>query len=90
MSIRFERGGQHAAFVCDLASYAIQFERLGWMTAFDVEPLITLETKRIWQAWALETDALLIFPHDPIIPAGKLRRMDDGKLKIVKVEVDFV
>lgn len=90
MSIRFERGGQHAAFVCDLASYAIHFERLGWMTAFDVEPLITLETKRIWQAWALETDALLIFPHDPFIPAGKLTRMDDGKLKIVKVEVDFV
>ncbi len=90
MSVRFERGGQHAAFVCDMASYAIHFERLGWMTAFDVEPLITLETKRAWQAWALETDALLIFPHDPVTPVGKLKRMDDGKLKVIKVEAEFV
>jgi glyoxylase-like metal-dependent hydrolase (beta-lactamase superfamily II) len=90
MSVRFESCGQSAAFVCDLASYAIHFERLGWMTAFDVEPLVTLETKRVWQAWALETDALLIFPHDPFTPAGRLKRMEDGRLKVVKVEVDFV
>lgn len=90
MSVRFEGGGQHVAFVCDMATYAIHFERLGWMTAYDVEPLITLETKRVWQAWALETDALLIFPHDPFIPAGRLVQMEDGKLQIVKVEVDFV
>ena len=69
-----ESKGQHAAFVCDLASYAIHFERLGWMTAYDVEPLITLETKRKWQQWALDTNALLIFPHDPLPPAGSAGR----------------
>ncbi|MFZ4813913.1 MAG: MBL fold metallo-hydrolase [Phototrophicaceae bacterium] len=52
-------------FVCDLASYAVHFERLGWMTAYDVEPLITLETKRQWREWALQTGATLVFPHDP-------------------------
>ncbi|PJF26783.1 MAG: MBL fold metallo-hydrolase [Phototrophicales bacterium] len=90
MSIRFESGGQQVAFVCDMATYAIHFERLGWMTAYDVEPLITLETKRVWQAWALETSALLIFPHDPFIPAGRLAQMEDGKPQIIKLEVDFV
>lgn len=83
MSVRFESNGQHAVFVCDLASYSIHFAKLGWMTAYDVEPLVTLETKRRWQHWALETDALLIFPHDPQIPAGRLTHDEAGKPIIV-------
>lgn len=77
MSIRFESQGQHALFVSDLASYSVHFERLAWMTAYDVEPLVTLETKRRWQAWALETGALLLFQHDPNVPAGHLARQGD-------------
>jgi hypothetical protein len=52
------------------------------MTAYDVEPLITLETKRIWQRWALERDALLIFQHEPITPVGRLAEKE-GRLSIV-------
>ncbi len=89
MSVRIESGGQHAAFVCDLASYAIHFERLGWMTAYDVEPLITLETKRVWQAWALETDALLIFPHDPVRPMGRLTEDANGKRTLVRLDEPY-
>lgn len=85
MSVRIESGGQHAAFLCDLASYAIHLERLGWMTAYDVEPLVTLETKRLWQKWALETNALLIFPHDPVRPMGRLTQDDKGRYIVVKV-----
>jgi glyoxylase-like metal-dependent hydrolase (beta-lactamase superfamily II) len=77
MSIRFESGGQHGLYVADLASYAIHFERTGWMTAYDVEPLITLESKRRWQRWALEHDALLIFEHDPHTITGKLTAQSD-------------
>jgi glyoxylase-like metal-dependent hydrolase (beta-lactamase superfamily II) len=90
MAIRFESGGQHAAFVCDMASYAVHFEKLGWMTAFDVEPLITLETKRVWQQWALETDATIIFPHDAYTTAAKLTEDAQGKRKLQKVEVEYV
>ena len=61
----------------DLATYMIQFARLAWVTAYDVLPLQTIETKRYWQQWALERQALLISPHDTIIPVGKL--MKDGK-----------
>lgn len=86
MSVVFEDGGQTAAFVCDLASYAVHFERLGWMTAYDVEPLITLETKRRWQTWALEHDAALIFPHDSLRPVGKLRIDEAGKPRVDVVE----
>jgi len=89
MSIRIENDGEHAAFVCDLSSFAIHFERLGWMTSFDVEPLITLETKRIWQQWALETNALLIFPHDIVKPAGRLLRDEKGRTVIDPIDFAY-
>ena len=87
MSLRMESGGEHAAFVCDLASLAVHMERLAWMTAYDVEPLVTLETKRRWQAWALETNALLIFPHDVNRPAGYLTRNEKGRLIVEALEL---
>lgn len=90
MSIRFEGGGQHAAFVCDLATFAVHFERIGWMTAYDVEPLITLETKRVWQQWALETDAILIFPHDPLRPVCRLIRDEKGMPHLQALPIDYV
>ncbi|MBK8139147.1 MAG: MBL fold metallo-hydrolase [Chloroflexi bacterium] len=89
MSIQLESGGQHALFVCDMASYAIHFERLGWMTAYDVEPLHTLESKRKWQAWALETNALLIFPHDTLRPAGRLTRDAAGRPTVIPEPTAF-
>lgn len=90
MSVRFESEGQHAAFICDLASYSIHFERLAWMTAYDVEPLVTLETKRIWQQWALHTQAALIFPHDPQRPAGRLIRNEAGHTILEPVDERLV
>ncbi|MCB9459170.1 MAG: MBL fold metallo-hydrolase [Anaerolineaceae bacterium] len=87
MSIIFESQGQHGAFICDMASFAVHFERLGWMTAYDVEPLITLETKRKWQRWALDTDATLIFPHDCKRPVGQLKDEEGGKPFLVPLDV---
>ncbi|MBZ0281472.1 MAG: MBL fold metallo-hydrolase [Anaerolineae bacterium] len=89
MSIRFESQGQHAMFVCDMASYAIHFERLGWMTGYDVEPLETLESKRYWQQWALETNAILMFPHDPQRPIGRYVLSENGKGQVEKIDEPF-
>ena len=89
MSVRIESAGQQAAFVCDLASLSVQFERLAWMTAFDVEPLVTLETKRRWQGWALETDALLIFPHDAVRPVGRLTIDENDRPKIQPLDFAY-
>ena len=89
MSVRIESRGQQAAFLCDLASLATHFERLAWMTAFDVQPLVTLETKRHWQQWALETKALLFFPHDASRPAGRLTQNERGRPTIQPVSVEY-
>ncbi|MEL6404228.1 MAG: MBL fold metallo-hydrolase [Chloroflexota bacterium] len=90
MSIRFESEGEHGAFLCDMASFAVHFERLGWMTAYDVEPLRTLETKREWQQWALETNAIVIFPHDPKRPVGRLQQKNSKNPLLHALDVAYV
>lgn len=90
MSVRFESAGQHGLFTCDMATYAVHFERLGWMTAYDVEPLHTLESKRRWQKWALEHDAVLFFPHDSLRPVGRLTEDEGGKRVLRPIDEPFL
>jgi glyoxylase-like metal-dependent hydrolase (beta-lactamase superfamily II) len=67
-----ESGGQTAVFLGDLASWPIHMERLAWVPAYDVEPMVSIETKRNLAQWAVEKRALLIFEHHPEIVAGYL------------------
>jgi glyoxylase-like metal-dependent hydrolase (beta-lactamase superfamily II) len=67
-----ESGGQSAVFLGDVAFLHWQFERLAWVSAYDIEPNTTIETKRRWQKWAVEHEALVLFQHDPFIIVGKL------------------
>lgn len=71
----------------DMATYMIQFARLPWLTAYDVLPLQTIESKRYWQQWALEHDALLVSPHDTVIPTGKLAKDNKGFLQVMPVSL---
>lgn len=77
-SVYIESEGQSAIFLGDMASMAIRMERLGWISAFDTEPLETLEVKRAVRDWALEKDALLFFQHDVQVPAGRLAKQGEG------------
>lgn len=79
MSLLIESGDEALLYACDMACYAVHFERLGWMTAYDVEPLHTLESKRKWQQWALETGAWVCFPHDSVRAVGKLTQPERSK-----------
>ena len=86
MCIHFASGDEHGLYMADLASYAVHFERLGWMTAYDVEPLETLESKRRMQEWALTHNALLIWEHDPRIRTGRLHR-EGAKFQVEPLEM---
>jgi len=77
-----ESEGKTAIYLSDLASWAVSFEHVAWVTAFDTHPLQTMETKKALQRWALQTDALLVFEHDSRLPWGRLREAD-GKLQVV-------
>lgn len=88
MSLVFEQGGQAAFYPADMAMLAVHFEKLAWMTAYDVEPLVTLESKRYWQQWVREHDALLIFNHDGKIPTGRFTEDEKGRLVVEPAPVD--
>lgn len=84
-----ESKGQTAVFLGDLASWPIHMERLAWVPAYDVEPLVSIETKRNLAQWAIEAQALLIFEHHPEIVAGYLHpteRPDRFRLEPVEFE----
>jgi glyoxylase-like metal-dependent hydrolase (beta-lactamase superfamily II) len=83
-SVVIESGGETAIYLGDLASWTILMERLAWISAFDVEPLETIETKRRVRDWALEKNALLIFEHDSRVQVGYLRE-DEGKYTVEAV-----
>ncbi len=67
-----ESGGRTAIFLGDVASWPVHMERLSWVPAYDVEPLVSLETKRNLAHWAVEHHVLLIFEHHPQVVAGYL------------------
>lgn len=83
-SVVIESGGETAIYLGDLASWTILMERLAWVSAFDTEPLETIETKRGIRDWVLENNVLLIFDHDSRVQMGYLRE-EDGEYKVEPV-----
>ncbi len=71
-SILLESKGELGLFVADMTTLSYHFERTAWVTAYDVEPLENIETKRRWQRWAVKTGATILFQHDPTIKAATL------------------
>jgi glyoxylase-like metal-dependent hydrolase (beta-lactamase superfamily II) len=63
--------GRTACFLADLVPTAAHLP-LPWIMGYDLEPLVTLETKRTVLYRALQEDWLLVFEHDPAVPWGTL------------------
>lgn len=74
--VLLESKGEKAFYLADLVPTAAHLP-LPWIMGYDVEPLVTLETKRRVLARALEEDWLLIFEHDATHAWGRLA--NDGK-----------
>ncbi len=75
-SVVVDSGGETAVFLADTANWPLHMERLEVLTAFDAQPLLTLETKRRLARWAVESKPLLIFDHHPDGIAGYLHPTD--------------
>ncbi len=74
-------------FVSDLASYAIHFAKTAWVTAYDVEPLVTIKSKEVWQNWAFANKALVVFQHDCTVRSGFLVKNEKDRYEIDVQEV---
>jgi glyoxylase-like metal-dependent hydrolase (beta-lactamase superfamily II) len=75
-SILLESKGERAFYLADLVPTAAHLP-LPWIMGYDVEPLVTLETKRRVLARALKEEWLLIFEHDATHAWGRVAH--DGK-----------
>src|SRR6266550_4266044 len=75
-SILLESGGEKACFVADLVPTSAHLP-LPWIMGYDLEPLVTLETRRRLYRRAEAEQWLLIFEHDPTVISGRLGQ--DGK-----------
>ena len=75
-SVLIESGGERALFIADLVPTASHLP-LPWIMGYDVEPLVTLETKRRVLTQAVAENWLIVFEHDaktawsPIVRDGK-------------------
>jgi glyoxylase-like metal-dependent hydrolase (beta-lactamase superfamily II) len=71
-----ESDGERAFYIADLVPTASHLP-LPWIMGYDVEPLVTLETKRRILKRAVDEDWLLVFEHDAKTAWGKIA--NDGK-----------
>ncbi len=69
-------GGELAFYIADLAPTSAHLP-LPWIMGYDVEPLVTLETKRRILKRAVDEKWLVVFEHDPTTAWSRLAH--DGK-----------
>jgi glyoxylase-like metal-dependent hydrolase (beta-lactamase superfamily II) len=79
-----ESQGEKAFYIADLAPTVAHLP-LAWIMGYDVEPLVTLETKRRILRRAVDEDWLVIFEHDATTAWAKLEH--DGKAYKVRSSV---
>jgi glyoxylase-like metal-dependent hydrolase (beta-lactamase superfamily II) len=70
-SLVLESQGSTAVFLADLCPTSAHLP-LPWIMGYDLEPLVTLETKRSVMEEARREGWILIFQHDTAIPWGRL------------------
>ena len=75
-SVLLESHGERACFLADLVPTSAHLP-LPWIMGYDLEPLVTLETRRRLYQRAEGEGWLLVFEHDPAVVAGRLGK--DGK-----------
>lgn len=75
-SVLIDAGGERACFLGDLVPTTSHLP-LPWIMGYDIEPLVTLETKRRILRQAEDESWLLVFEHDATTAWGRIEH--DGK-----------
>jgi glyoxylase-like metal-dependent hydrolase (beta-lactamase superfamily II) len=85
-AVKIAGGGKTLAFVADLFPTRHHIP-LPWIMAYDLYPLQTLETKRLWVRRIVEEGWIVVFGHDPDIAAASLHERD-GKIDFGPVDLN--
>jgi glyoxylase-like metal-dependent hydrolase (beta-lactamase superfamily II) len=78
--VEIESGGDYALYIGELSQHPVQLERLAWISAFDILPIVSLETKKRFVEKSLEKNATLISVHHEYPGVGRLQ-MEAGRRK---------
>jgi len=70
-SIVVREGGEAACFLGDIVPTAAHLPP-AWIMAYDLEPLVTLATKKILLARAAREEWQLVFYHDPVVSRARV------------------
>jgi len=84
-AVKLTGGGKTVFFVADLFPTRHHLP-LAWIMAYDLYPLQTLETKRKWMRTIVEDGWIVVFGHDPDVPAATLYEREN---KVAFEPVDF-
>lgn len=77
--VEVESEGDYALYCGELAQHPVMLERLAWVSAFDILPLVSLETKRRFVEKAIEKRGLIISVHALYPGLGRLRAEDSKR-----------
>jgi len=75
---RFRSGSGHVTWCGDLIPTHAHL-RPAWVAAYDLLPVTTIEEKKVLLAEALEDEGILVFEHDPVMAACRLREDETGR-----------
>jgi glyoxylase-like metal-dependent hydrolase (beta-lactamase superfamily II) len=81
-SVVIKSDDEVACFLADVMPTSAHLP-LPWIMAYDVEPLVTLESKRKLIARARTEHWLLVFEHDPVVAWGYLTNEERPGLEVV-------
>ena len=78
-SVVIANGGESAVYLGDMIQHQVQLERVAWLSAFDVLPLVNLETKKRLIADAIKNRSLLVAVHNPFPGVGRMSAGERGR-----------
>jgi glyoxylase-like metal-dependent hydrolase (beta-lactamase superfamily II) len=77
-SIVLSSAGETGIYIGDIAQMAVQLERTAWVAAFDILPLVSMETKKQLVEQAIADSSLIIAVHAPFPGLGRMSRTEQG------------
>jgi len=71
--VEVESGRDYALYIGELSQHPVQLERLAWISAFDILPVVSLETKKRFVEKIVEKDATIVSVHHEYPGLGRIR-----------------
>ena len=78
-SVVLSSAGETAIYIGDMIQHHVQLERTAWVSAFDLLPLVSMETKKRIVERAVRDRALIVSVHSPFPGLGRMTIGEDGK-----------